>query len=190
MSTLYRSIVCQFSAVTGQWQVTQVGKQDRKVLSDCGGIFVKQQNCRSVLICGRPGLRFWIADAEGNVEKTLLFREAVARSPTWEIPILNPKSMSHERRTISYANVADSDEMNRSFGAIHLYKGDDLLIVTHDESTLYLLNLDRLRVEAVARGFRKILDFCVCDKEIFVLEGSRSLLRLAPMPEKPSKTGS
>lgn len=188
VSTLYRSIVCQFSAVTGQWQVTQVGKQDRKVLSDCGGIFVKQQNCRSVLICGRPGLRFWIADAEGNVEKTLLFREAVARSPTWEIPILNPKSMSHERRTISYANVADSDEMNRSFGAIHLYKGDDLLIVTHDESTLYLLNLDRLRVEAVARGFRKILDFCVCDKEIFVLEGSRSLLRLAPMPEKPSKT--
>ena len=156
-------------------------------MSDCGGIFLKQQNCSPVLICGRPGLRFWIADAEGNVKKTLLFREAVARSPTWEIPILNPKSMAS---TTAYANVADSDEINRSFGAIQLYKGDDMLVVTHDESTLYLLNLDRLRVEAVARGFRKILDFCVCDKEILVLEGSRSLLRLAPMPEKPSKTGS
>nr|XP_014090842.1 WD repeat-containing protein CG11141 [Bactrocera oleae] len=185
VSTLYRTIVCQFSVVTGQWQVTQVGKKDRKILSDCGGIFLKQQNCSPVLICGRPGLRFWIADAEGNVKKTLLFREAVARSPTWEIPILNPKSMAS---TTAYANVADSDEINRSFGAIQLYKGDDMLVVTHDESTLYLLNLDRLRVEAVARGFRKILDFCVCDKEILVLEGSRSLLRLAPMPEKPSKT--
>ncbi|XP_011184188.2 WD repeat-containing protein CG11141 [Zeugodacus cucurbitae] len=188
VSTLYRSIVCQFTTATGQWQVTQVGKKDRKVLSDCGGIFLKQQNSRPFLICGRPGLRFWIADAEGNVEKTLLFREAVARSPTWEIPILNPKSMGGERSTTSYTNVADSDEINRSFGAIRLYKGDEKLIVTHDESTLYLLNLDRLRVEAVARGFRKILDFCVCDKEIFVLEGSRSLLRLAPKPEKPSKT--
>ncbi|XP_050324124.1 WD repeat-containing protein CG11141 [Bactrocera neohumeralis] len=189
VSTLYRSIVCQFSIVTGQWQVTQVGKKDRKVLSDCGGIFLKQQNCRPVLICGRPGLRFWIADTEGNVEKTLLFREAVARSPSWEIPILNPKSMCCERNITSNANFADNDEINRSFGAIQLYKGDDdMLIVTHDESTLYLLNLDRLRVEAVARGFRKILDFCVCDKEIFVLEGTRSLLRLAPMPEKPSKT--
>uniref|UniRef100_A0A0K8UU56 WD repeat-containing protein CG11141 n=2 Tax=Bactrocera latifrons TaxID=174628 RepID=A0A0K8UU56_BACLA len=187
VSTLYRSIACQFSIVTGQWEVTQVGKKDRKVLSDCGGIILKQQNCRPVLICGRPGLRFWIADTEGNVEKTLLFREAVARSPTWEIPILNPKSMCCERNITSYANFAENDEINRSFGALQLYKGDDVLIVTHDESTLYLLNLDRLRVEAVARGFRKILDFCVCDKEIFILEGTRSLLRLAPMPEKPSK---
>ncbi|CAD7012197.1 unnamed protein product [Ceratitis capitata] len=189
VSTLYRSVVCQLNAVTGHWQVTQVGKKDRKVLSDCGGIFLKQQTNRPSLICGRPGLRFWMADVEGNVQKTLLFREAVARSPTWEIPILNPKLIDWQRHTSPNVNdVDDGEEMNRNFGAIQLYASQDVLIVTHDESTLYILNLDRLRVEAVARGFRKILDFCVCGKEIFILEGSRSLLRLAPMPEKPNKT--
>ncbi|XP_053964663.1 WD repeat-containing protein CG11141 [Anastrepha ludens] len=187
VSSLYRSVVCQRTTITGQWQVTQVGKKDRKVLTDCGSIFLQQPTRRPVLICGRPGLRFWIADAGGNVEKTLLFREAIARSPTWEIPILNPKAFS-QRRTSSSIDVGDNDENARSFGKLHLYAGQDVMIVTHDESTLYVLNLDRLRVEAVARGFRKILDFCVCGKEIFVLEGDRSLLRVAPMPEKPSKT--
>ncbi|XP_067626414.1 WD repeat-containing protein CG11141 [Eurosta solidaginis] len=187
VSTLYRSVVCQLNTTTGQWQVTQVGKTDRKVLTDCGGIFIKQQQIRRpILVCGRPGLRFWIANAEGNVEKTLLFREAVARSPTWEIPILNPKTLTQQQ--CSNIDLGDNNEFCRSFGALHLYAGQEMLIVTHDESTLYVLNLDRLRVEAVARGFRKILDFCVCGKEIFVLEGSRSLLRLAPLPERPSKT--
>ncbi|XP_036345616.1 WD repeat-containing protein CG11141-like [Rhagoletis pomonella] len=187
VSTLYRSVVCQLNSLTGQWQVTQVGRKDRKVLTEIGGIFLKQQSSRPILICGRPGLRFWIADTEGNVEKTLLFREAVARSPTWEIPILNPKALS-QQCLASNGGIGGSDDVNRNFGTLYLYGGQDMLIVTHDESTLYVLNLDRLRVEAVARGFRKILDFCVCGKEIFILEGSRSLLRLAPLPEKPSKT--
>lgn len=170
---------------------------------DCGGTFFKQTSTTNGkhlrLICGRPNLRFWLADTEGNVEKTLLFRDAVTQSPTWEIPILNPKFSMQNKSLMTSATFTaitrqTAEELPavgdvRNFRNIYSYAGDDTLIVTHDERALYVLNLERLRVEAVAKGFRKIIDFCVCNKEIFVLEGERSLLRLAPMPEKPNKTG-
>ncbi|XP_065369566.1 WD repeat-containing protein CG11141 [Calliphora vicina] len=204
VSTLYRSIVCQRNAKSSKndnWIVTQIGKKDRKQLVDCGGTFFKQSSTsngkRPRLICGRPNLRFWLADTEGNVEKTLLFRDAVTQSPTWEIPILNPKFSMHNKSlltsTFSSPSMHTDEELPaigdvRNFRNIYSYAGEDTLIVTHDERALYVLNLERLRVEAVAKGFRKIIDFCVWNKEIFVLEGERSLLRLAPMPEKPNKT--
>ncbi|XP_061392764.1 WD repeat-containing protein CG11141 [Musca vetustissima] len=192
VSTLYRSIVCSKDE-SGNWVVKQIGKKDRKQLVDCGGTFFKKSSGRKPrLICGRPNLRFWLADVDGNVEKTLLFREAVALSPTWEIPILNPKCSMLLNRTLGNTQTLPADDAtaigdSKNFRNIYSYGGQDSLIVTHDERTLYILNLDRLKVEAVARGFRKIIDFCVCNKEIFVLEGERSLLRLAPMPEKPNK---
>ncbi|KMY91978.1 WD repeat-containing protein CG11141 [Drosophila simulans] len=201
VATLYRCIVCQLDAQTSQWNITQVGKKDRKQLIDCGAIFLKKQEAnKPQLVCGRPGLRFWVADAAGNVSKTVLFRDAVLRSPTWEIPILNPKQRSEPSSThhttastssTRPSGLADGDAgyvASSNFRQLYLYDGHDSLLVTHDDATLYILNLERLKVEAVARGFRKILDFCVCGKEIFVLEGNRTLLRLAPLPEPPNKT--
>ena len=198
MSTLYRSIVCRRSTQTpanSNWIITQIGKKDRKQLVDCGGTFFKQtkNGKHPRLICGRPNLRFWLADTEGNVEKTLLFRDAVTKSPTWEIPILNPKFPPYNKPMLT-SIVHTEEELPaigdvRNFRNIYSYAGEDTLIVTHDERALYVLNIERLRVEAVAKGFRKIIDFCVCNKEIFVLEGERSLLRLAPMPEKPNRIG-
>lgn len=204
VSTLYRTIICHRNtkaSTNDNWTITQIGKKDRKQLVDCGGSFFKQSSApyngkRSRLVCGRPNLRFWLADIDGNVEKTLLFREAVTQSPTWEIPILNPKfsMLNKSLMTSSLSTIHTEPELPavgdaRNFRNIYSYAGDDTLIVTHDERALYILNLERLRVEAVAKGFRKIIDFCVWNKEIFVLEGERSLLRLAPMPEKPNKTG-
>lgn len=207
VSSLYRSIVCQRNTKSiskDAWIITQIGKKDRKQLVDCGGTFFKQTNlsanAKSLrLICGRPKLRFWIADTEGNVEKTLLFREVITQSPTWEIPILNPKCFTPKRNLMTSSTLSTPKSQPqvelpaagecRNFRNIYPYAGDDALIVTHDEKALYVLNLERLKVEAVAKGFRKIIDFCVCNKEIFVLEGERSILRLAPMPEKPNKTG-
>lgn len=201
VATLYRCIVCQMDAQTSQWNITQVGKKDRKQLIDCGAIFLKKQEAnKPQLVCGRPGLRFWVADAAGNVSKTVIFRDAVLRSPTWEIPILNPKQRSEPSGThhtsastssTRHSGLADGDVgyvASSNFRQLYLYDGHDSLLVTHDDATLYVLNLDRLKVEAVARGLRKILDFCVCGKEIFVLEGNRTLLRLAPLPEPPNKT--
>ncbi|KAH8271505.1 hypothetical protein KR018_002196 [Drosophila ironensis] len=194
VATLYRCIIAQ-RTTAAKWSITQVGKKDRKQLIDCGAVFLKANSGEGPqLICGRPGLRFWVADTAGNVSKTVLFKEAVLRSPTWEIPILNPKLRSEP--TSSHPPSAPSGTGDNAMGYVassnfrqlYLYDSQDSLLVTHDDATLYLLNLDRLKVEAVARGFRKILDFCVCGKEIFVLEGERSLLRLAPLPEPPSKS--
>lgn len=168
-----------------------MGKKDRKQLIDCGGVFLKQTTKDNLpqIICGRPGLRFWTADAIGNVSKTIIFNEAVLRSPTWEIPLLNPKQGSQTSTgTSAVSSSSDTYVASKNFRELELYDGLDSLVVTHDDATLYILNLERLKVEAVARGFRKIIDFCVCGKEIFVLEGERSLLRLAPLPERPNKT--
>lgn len=193
MATLYRCIVCRRDAQTQKWQITQVGKKDRKQLIDCGGVFLKNSrdtNSSPQIVCGRPGLRFWVSDAMGNVSKTIIFNENVLRSPTWEIPLLNPKQRSQTSTASgpTTSSAADAYVASKNFREMELYDGRDSLLVTHDDAALYILNLERLKVEAVARGFRKILDFCVCGKEIFVLEGERSLLRLAPMPEKPNKT--
>lgn len=192
VATLYRCIVCRRDVQGNKWQITQVGRKDRKQLIDCGGVFLKKATTTDnvpQIICGRPGLRFWIADALGNVSKTIIFSDAVLRSPTWEIPLLNPKQRSQLSNGIdSVASSSDAYVASKNFREINLYDGKDALLVTHDDATLYILNLERLKVEAVARGFRKIIDFCVCGKEIFVLEGERSLLRLAPLPERPNKT--
>lgn len=195
VATLYRCIVCRRDTKTHTWQITQVGKKDRKQLIDCGGVFLKQTATNDNLpqiICGRPGLRFWIADAIGSVSKTIIFNEAVLNNPTWEIPLLNPKQRSQSKAAPSGAQASsscsDAYVASKNFRELDLYDGHDSLVVTHDDVALYILNLERLKVEAVARGFRKIIDFCVCGKEIFVLEGERSLLRLAPFPERPNKT--
>ncbi|TDG44671.1 hypothetical protein AWZ03_008906 [Drosophila navojoa] len=197
VATLYRCIVCRRDAKTQTWQITQVGKKDRKQLIDCGGVFLKQTTTANdnlpQIICGRPGLRFWIADAVGTVSKTIIFNEAVLNNPTWEIPLLNPKQRSHTKTTSTQAGSSSSGccvafVASKNFRELDLYDGHDSLVVTHDDVALYILNLERLKVEAVARGFRKIIDFCVCGKEIFVLEGERSLLRLAPFPEPPNRT--
>ncbi|KAH8373116.1 hypothetical protein KR009_012125 [Drosophila setifemur] len=203
VATLYRCILCQRDPATSQWNIIQVGKKDRKQLIDCGAIFVRTlSNNMAQIVCGRPGLRFWVADITGNVSKTVLFRDAVLNSPTWEIPILNPKlrsepSNSHHspaaaafvpRGPPEVEDQAIGYVASNNFRQLYMYDNNDSLLVTHDDAILYVLSLDRLKVEAVARGFRKILDFCVCGKEIFVLEGERSLLRLAPLPEPPNKT--
>ncbi|KAL9919388.1 WD repeat-containing protein CG11141-like isoform 2-T2 [Glossina fuscipes fuscipes] len=100
--------------------------------------------------------------------------------------MLNPKSLTLHKAQSKADLPASADVKN--FRNIYAYAGQDSLIVTHDESELYVLNLDSLQVEAVAKGFRKIIDFRVCGKEIFILEGQRTLLRLAPTPEEPNKT--
>lgn len=61
VATLYRCIVCRRDVQTNKWQVTQVGRKDRKQLIDCGGVFLKKAITTDnvpQIICGRPGLRF------------------------------------------------------------------------------------------------------------------------------------
>lgn len=72
ISTIYRAIICVRDS-DGLWKVSQIGKKDRKILSDFGAVFQGPARQPSI-ISTRPGFRFWIADVEGNVLQTLLFK--------------------------------------------------------------------------------------------------------------------
>jgi hypothetical protein len=57
------------------------------------------------------------------------------------------------------------------------------LLVTCSGNDLLVLDPDSIALVGVADELRGVLDFAVTKDEIFVLEGSRSLLRLACQPE-------
>lgn len=164
ISTIYRAIICE-KGLDGLWKVSQIGKKDRKVLSDFGAVFQGPARQPSI-ISTRPGFRFWIADVEGNVLQTLLFKDAVSK-PCKEVPILNP--------------VRIPIRLPINFGKIYLYLDD--YIVTCSENVLYILNINKFTVEVSIKRLRKILDISIIDSEIFILEGPRTLIRIATSPE-------
>lgn len=96
ISTVYRAIVCQCDK-DGRWKVSQVGKQDRKILSEVGATFMVRHRQTS-LVCARPGYRFWLSDTDGNVSQTLLFKETLPKF-AFEIPILNPAQIQSQLPT-------------------------------------------------------------------------------------------
>lgn len=189
VSTLYRSIICKREQKNTnensgdyKWKISQIGKKDRKILYEFGATFRDRditinpnmiKKISQKIICSRPGLRLWLADIYGNVEQTLLYKDTINAKPIWDIPLLNP---SKNFKTKSLIN----------FGKVIMFSRN--YVITYDDAVLLILNLEKLRVEAIAKGFRKILDVTVCGKEIFILEGSRSLIRISTCPEPPSKT--
>lgn len=74
-----------------------------------------------------------------------------------------------------------------NFGRVYMYSEN--YIITHDDTALYILNLEKFTVEATAQHFRNIIDISINENEIFVLEGPRTLIRMASCPEPPNKTG-
>lgn len=94
ISTVYRAIVCECDKECGRWKVSQIGKQDRKILSEVGAAFIVRSRETS-LVCARPGYRFWLSDTDGNVSQTLLFKDTLPKF-SFEIPILNPARMNYQ----------------------------------------------------------------------------------------------
>lgn len=85
-SSIFRTVICEPSAIPGEpWRICQVGKKDRKLLSICGAtIFSNTNDRKAMMVCVRPGGRIWLADAEGNVDKTMVFK---VRGKDWrELP--------------------------------------------------------------------------------------------------------
>lgn len=148
----------------------QIGKRDRKVLCDFGAVFMGSNRAPNV-ICGRPGFRFWVADTKGNVSHTYLLKDAVQKA-SFEVPLLNPGR--------SLAN------MSVNFGRCYLYM--ERFLVTHNDYEIFILNLEKLKIEASVRNLRKVQSLAICDNEIFILEGPRTLIRIATAPEPPDKT--
>lgn len=54
-----------------------MGTKDRKLLSLCGGTYLDDDQRSPTILCSRPGGRFWIADVEGVVQKTLVYKVSV-----------------------------------------------------------------------------------------------------------------
>ncbi|XP_047536095.1 WD repeat-containing protein CG11141 [Vanessa atalanta] len=169
VSSVYRSIVCERR--DNRWHVTQLGKKERKSLCALGAVFQYSYACggAAAAYCARPGLRLWRADLAGHVQQTLLFKEAIS-NPLTVAELLNPSQKKHSHAEREY-----------NFGPLFVFR--EHFLVSHNEHVLYILDPRSLTAVAVVDDLRRILSVSVSKDEIFVLEGERSLLRLAHAPE-------
>lgn len=179
VTTSYRAIVCDRQPDTGTWRVQQIGRKDRKMLSAFGAAFMVEPHQRRhapAIICARPGFRFWVANAaDGSVQQTILFKDAMERlnQSTFEVPLLNP-GRQHTRPAAQ-------------FGPVHMFSAD--VLVTHSGHCVYFLHLRQQKVIGTVRRLRSIVSLCVtADAELFVLEGDRSLVRIARCADGASAT--
>ncbi|KAL0820111.1 hypothetical protein ABMA28_006051 [Loxostege sticticalis] len=172
VSSVYRSIVCERR--DARWHVSQLGKKERKSLCALGGVFQYSYargagGAGAAAYCARPGLRLWRADAQGTVHQTLLFKDAIS-NPLTVAELLNPAARKHSHTDREY-----------NFGPLYVFR--EHFLVSHNEHILYILDPRSLTAVAVVDDLRRILSVSVSKDEIFVLEGARSLLRLAHAPE-------
>ncbi|XP_044762515.1 WD repeat-containing protein CG11141 isoform X2 [Coccinella septempunctata] len=169
VSTTYRSIICEQA---DKWTVMQVGRQDRKILGAFGGI-IQQNKLKSkdaVIYCTRPGLRLWVSDDHGVVQKTLVFKE-ILKKDCAEVPLLNPVSKHFQCKSPKDVN----------FGII-LQFGEHFL-VTYNSNVVYILDLENMTVVSKISHLRRVLDVSCHKDEIFILEEDRNLIRISTRPE-------
>lgn len=174
VSSLYRAIVCKQDE-SKQWKVSQIGRTDRKVLNDFGAVFTPidiDHRKPPSIICARPGFRFWLADVDGNVSHTFLLKDSINEESIYDVPLLNPM---HTKPI----NIKDT-----YFGPCFYYLRK--YIVTYCESTIFIVNLDKLKVMATIKRLRNIQYLTVNGNEIFIIEGGRSIVRISIVPESGS----
>ncbi|KAF4530166.1 hypothetical protein B566_EDAN001423 [Ephemera danica] len=194
VSSLLRTILCHPDEPQ---HVSQVGQRERKALGHLGASFCPGPSGfpqEQLVYSCRPGLRVWVADRKGVVHQTLIFKEALLK-PRLHVQLMNP-APPHVLRARSLTR-SDSLPVQgtyrdpphsfvQQFGRLVVFR--DRLLVTSCGSTLYVLDPQAISVVATADELRGILDVATTRDEIFVLEGSRSLIRLAYAPE-PSAQG-
>lgn len=191
VSTVYRAIVCVKASVGDKWNISQIGKTDRKVLNNFGVMFkmpltpsisslssatptASNVNRQPSIICSRPGFRFWLSDIDGNVSHTFLLKDSIMTNAiNYEVPLLNP------------FHGKPIDLSQTYFGPCYNYCGS--FITTYSDSVVYIINLEKLKVVATIRRLRKIQYLAINGSEIFILEHGRSIVRLAPTPDLLSK---
>ncbi|XP_076640895.1 uncharacterized protein LOC143352361 [Halictus rubicundus] len=152
-------------------KVTQVGQKERKTLGKLGAVFGCRQNYVQdlVIYASRPGLRLWQADKTGTVLKTLIFKDAI-RSGHTEVELLNP--------------APENSKKNRgepTFGVILPFCDD--LLVTYSDDIIYVVNPQTIAITSIVTDLRRVIDVACTKDEIFVLEGERSIIRIAYYPE-------
>lgn len=80
VATEYR---CILAYQQESWKVVQVGQKERRSLCHVGATFCPQASrpLEPLVYSGRAGLRFWQADKEGTVHKTIIFKTSATRHP-------------------------------------------------------------------------------------------------------------
>lgn len=187
VSTVYRAVVCVKADAGDKWDISQIGKTDRKVLNKFGVMFkaptipssssaaaASTLTRQPSIICSRPGFRFWLADTDGNVSHTFLLKDSIMQEAiSYQVPLLNP----------FHGKLIDMRQTY--FGPCHNYCGS--FIITYSDSIVYIINLEELKVVATIRRLRKIQYLAINGPEIFILEHGRSIVRLAPTPDQMGK---
>ncbi|XP_013196228.2 WD repeat-containing protein CG11141 [Amyelois transitella] len=171
VSSMYRTIVCE--RLDAKWQVSQLGNKERKSLCALGAVcvysYARGGRRADGVVAARRGLRLWRADRRGTVHHTLLFKEAIS-NPLTVAELLNPSLRKHSHSEGEY-----------NFGPLYPFR--EHFLVSHNEHFLYILDPRSATAVAVVDDLRKILSVSVNKSEIWILEGPRSLLRLAPAPD-------
>ncbi|PSN53774.1 hypothetical protein C0J52_06251 [Blattella germanica] len=175
VSTLYRSIVCCYR--DQRWKVAQVGQKERKTLGRLGATFCLGSGRPQELVvyASRPGLRVWLADKNGVVQQTLIYniyKDSLMSEHT-RTPLINP-APAHVRQSRG----------DHQFGPVLVFR--ESLLVTYSSSMVYVLDPATVTVVATVADVRKVHDVAVSKDEIFILEGERSLIRVAYTPENPA----
>uniref|UniRef100_A0A182K090 WD repeat-containing protein 55 homolog n=1 Tax=Anopheles christyi TaxID=43041 RepID=A0A182K090_9DIPT len=172
VSSSFRTVICSPEEEEGgqRWRVAQVGKKDRKMLAPFGAVFATVHG-KQQIVSTRSGFRLWLADDEGNVAQTLIFKELM-RSPCPEIALLNPS-----RNPI---------RIPTTFGKLYPFEGNRMITVAN--GALFLLDLERMTVVSTLTRLRHILDVAVDRHEILILESARSLVRIATLPDSSQST--
>uniref|UniRef100_A0A182MU76 WD repeat-containing protein 55 homolog n=1 Tax=Anopheles culicifacies TaxID=139723 RepID=A0A182MU76_9DIPT len=172
VSSSFRTVICSPEEEEGgqRWRVAQVGKKDRKMLAPFGAVFASVHG-KQQIVATRSGFRLWLADDEGDVAQTLIFKELM-RAPCPEIGLLNPS-----RNPI---------RIPTTFGKLYPFEGHRMVTVAN--GALFLLDLERMGVVGSLTRLRHILDVAVDRNEILILESARSLVRIATLPDSSQST--
>uniref|UniRef100_A0A182JKM7 WD repeat-containing protein 55 homolog n=1 Tax=Anopheles atroparvus TaxID=41427 RepID=A0A182JKM7_ANOAO len=170
VSSSFRTVICSPEDGGQRWRVAQVGKKDRKMLAPFGAVFATVHG-KQQIVSTRSGFRLWLADNEGNVAQTLIFKELM-RAPCPEIGLLNPS-----RNPI---------RIPTTFGKLYPFEAHQVVSVAN--GALFLLDLERMAVVGALTRLRHILDIAVDRNEILILESARSLVRIATLPDSSQTT--
>ncbi|XP_054283638.1 WD repeat-containing protein CG11141-like, partial [Macrosteles quadrilineatus] len=156
---------------SGSWKVAQVGQQERRSLCRVGATFFvqPQKPLERTIYSGRAGLRFWQSDSSGTVHKTLIFKDAI-KKPHQLIRLLHPPPV---REGVG--------GWEGELGVVMPWKG--LYLVSHNTTGLVVLDPQRISVVACVYGLTDVHSMAVTASEIFIIAGSRNIMRLSYLPD-------
>lgn len=165
VSTAQRTLLCHLS----RHALIPLGQQPRKSIGNFGACFVAGPQRQGAVYASRPGMRLWMGNSEGVVLETLLLRDALSTCVPLAPLLALPRAASPGKL------------QECQFGP--LVPHGPRLLLTWSSEALFVVDPSARTFVAVCTGFTNVGGVASCGDEIFVLQGKRHLVRLAPHPE-------